>query len=168
MTTLPDSQPVEPTKKPDSEIHHVTIALVGLILFIVVLIIFYAGLSGQGGLNSGNAPGIGPAGSTNAMTPAAMEMPIAEIATKSVICQVTGMLSISGTVKNNANHPLSVEMVGAGYDSNDVETGTGYDTVTINLHGTSPSMINVLDGCQLDETGTYEVRIVDISWRHTT
>ena len=114
MTTLPDSQPVEPTKKPDSEIHPRHYCSRGTYSLHSSVDNFLCRFkrARRFKILARNAPGIGPAGGTNAMTPAAMEMPIAEIATKSVICQVTGMLSISGTVKNNANHPLSVEMVG--------------------------------------------------------
>ncbi len=95
-------------------------------------------------------------------------MPVAEITTKMVTCQITGLLSITGTVKSNVNHVLYVEITGTGYDNYGDELSTGDDTVTINPQGTSSYSIHIIDGCQLGETGTYDVRIANINWRHTS
>ena len=166
MGHMADSIPADSMKKLDNRHHPITIAVIGITLFIAILI-FFSTAGVQEPNSPGNASGIGPMGSTTTMAPTAIEMPVAEIATKSVICQVTGMLSISGTVKSNVNHQISVEIAGASYDSNDAEMGTGYDTVTIDPHGISTYTVNILDGCQLGDTGTYDVRLVNINWRHT-
>jgi len=156
MTVPPDSPPAGPAKKPDNVHHLATIAIIVLILFIALLVIFSGPLfSGSGGSNAGSAP-------------AATEMPTAEIATRSVTCQATGVLHITGTVESNVQNPLSVEVYGAGYDSSGTELGTGYDTVYIAPYGTGMYTINVLDGCQLGDVGTYEVRIADITWKQHT
>ena len=82
------------------------------------------------------------------MIPAQAMLPAAEIVSKSVTCQVTGLLEMTGTVKNNVAHPLSVSVHGTGYDSNGNEMGTGYDSVDIDPYGTGTYRINVIDGCQ--------------------
>ncbi|MFY9750267.1 MAG: hypothetical protein WAK75_04205 [Methanoregula sp.] len=169
MTVPPGSQSAEPIKKQDNLHHLVVIALVGVLLLIVFLIIFgETGFSGQGNSNAGSAPEVFPAGSAYAGIPAPAEMPVAEITTKMVTCQITGLLSITGTVKSNVNHVLYVEITGTGYDNYGDELSTGDDTVTINPQGTSSYSIHIIDGCQLGETGTYDVRIANINWRHTS
>ena len=71
---------------------------------------------------------------------------------------------MTGTVKNNVAHPLSVSVRGTGYDSNGNEMGTGYDSVDIDPYGTGTYRINVIDGCQAGDSGTYDVRISQITW----
>src|SRR5208283_640560 len=164
----PASPSGEPPKKQDILHHLVIIALVGFILLIAILIILIAaGVSEQGSSNAGSVPNVVPPGNVNGGIPAASEMPAAEITTKMVTCQITGLLSITGTVKSNINHQLYVEIVGVGYDSYGDELDTGYDSVTIEPQGTSSYDIHIIDGCQLGETGTYEVRIANINWRHS-
>jgi hypothetical protein len=162
MTDIPVLQPEAPAKKPGTPPPLITIALVVLIIIVAILAIFGGPIfDALAGSNEGSAPAV----STPASAPVAPEAPTAEIDSKSVTCQVTGILDITGTVTSNVAHPLYVVVSGVGYDSSGVELGTGYDSVNIDPYGTSPYKIDIIDGCQLGDTGTYDVRISDISWR---
>jgi hypothetical protein len=163
MTDTPVLQPGAPAKKPGTPHPLITIALVVLLLLIAIVAIFGGPIFGAlTGSNEESAPAV----STPAIVSAAPEVPTAEIDSKSVTCQVTGSLDITGTVTSNVAHPLYVVISGAGYDSTGVELGTGYDSVNIDPYGTSPYKIDIIDGCQIGDSGTYDVRISDISWRH--
>jgi len=157
------------SKKPGQLHNLITAIIIGLILLIAVLIIFFSpnlsGISGTytRGSSQGGGTGLGSAG-----IPPAVLMPTAEITTQSVTCQVSGQLDITGKVQNNVNRPLSVEIAAAGYDNDGAVRGTGYDTVTVDSHRIGTFTIAITDGCMLGETGTYDVRIVDISWRHSS
>jgi len=166
MTNPPGVAREEPERGMDTSHRLVSIAIIGLLIVIVILLLFIISVvSGPAVSGAGNSPGGGAVAGGAAPVPAAMEMPVAEITTKSAICQVTDLLTISGSVENNAGHLLSVAIAGTAYDSNGVELGTGYDTVLIAPQGTSPFSLSIIDGCQIGDTGTYDVRIADISWR---
>ena len=167
MTDTPVSAPGAPAKKRVLPHPLITIALVVLIVLVAILAIFGGPIfDGLAGSNDQSAPAVVPAVSTPAIAPVAPEVPTAEIDSKSVTCQITGSLDITGTVKSNVAHPLYVVVSGAGYDSSGVELGSGSDSVNIDPYGTSPYKIDIIDGCQIGDTGTYDVRISDISWRH--
>ncbi len=160
MTAPPDPQPAEPHKK--DYLHHLNaLALVGCILLIALVFLFIALVSS--GQNTGSAAG----GVSPGNGPVASEMPVAEITTKMVTCQVTGVLSLTGMVKSNVNRQLFVQIEGNAYDAEGDQLGTGSDTVALDPEGTSSYHIRIIDGCQLGETGTYDVRITNINWRHT-
>jgi len=146
----------------------VIIAIVGILILTALLIIFIAaGFIGQSGSNAGSAPNAFSSGTGPAGLPGASEMEAAEITTQIVTCQVTGLLRITGTVRSNVNHEIYVELVGIGYDRYGDELNSGYDSVAISPMGTSPYGISIIDGCMLEETGTYEVRIANINYRHS-
>jgi|GEM_PF-2257615 hypothetical protein len=167
MTDTPVLQPGAPAKKPGNPHPLITIALVALIILVAILAIFGGPIfDALAGSNDQSVPAVVPAVSTPAIVPVAPEIPTAEIDSKSVTCQVTGSLDITGAVTSNVAHPLYVVISGTGYDSTGVELGTGYDSVNIDPYGTSPYKIDIIDGCQLGDSGTYDVRISDISWRH--
>jgi hypothetical protein len=167
MTSRPDPQSAKPLQKQYNLHHLVVIGLVGLLILVVFLIIFgIAGLSGQSSSNAGSSMGVISSESAYAGIPGA-EMPVAEITTKMVTCQVSGQLILTGTVKSNVNHVIYVEVSGIAYDNYGDELGTGDNTVVINPQSTSTYRIRIIDGCQLGETGTYDVRIANINWRHT-
>ncbi|MGA2105947.1 MAG: hypothetical protein ABSG06_11240 [Methanoregula sp.] len=168
MTPPPDAKAGDPTKKQYFLRHPVITAIVAIILLTAFLIIFItSGLVGQGGSNTGSASNVFSSGNGYTGIPASSEMPVAEITTKMVTCQITGLLSITGTVKSNVNHQIYVEIVGIGYDDYGNERNSGYDTVAIDPQGTITYDIRIIDGCMLGETGTYEVRIANINYRHS-
>ncbi|MGA9085330.1 MAG: FxLYD domain-containing protein [Methanoregula sp.] len=167
MTDAPVLLPAAPAKKPGNPHTLIMIFLVALIIAIAVLLILSGPVfNGPVGSNAQNAPAVVPVAGVPAMIPAQAMLPAAEIVSKSVTCQVTGLLEMTGTVKNNVAHPLSVSVRGTGYDSNGNEMGTGYDSVDIDPYGTGTYRINVIDGCQLGDSGTYDVRISQITWRY--
>ncbi|MFZ0005644.1 MAG: hypothetical protein WCC86_06490 [Methanoregula sp.] len=165
MTPPPGSIPEKPIK---NTLHHqVILAIIGIILLTAFLIIFIAaGFIGQNGTNTGSASNVFSPENGYTGLPGASEMPAAEITTKMVTCQINGLLRITGTVRSNVNHELYVEIVGIGYDDYGNERNSGYDSVAIDPMGTSTFDIHVIDGCMFGETGTYEVRIANINYRH--
>jgi len=168
MTPPAIAKPGDPPKKRHALRHPVIIAIVGVILLTVFLIIFIAsGFTGQSGSNAGRAPNVFSSENGYTGIPGAAEMEAAEITTKMVTCQVTGLLSITGTVRSNVNHEIYVELAGVGYDRYGDEMNSGYDSVAIGPMGTSTYDIRIIDGCRLGETGTYEVRITNINYRHS-
>jgi hypothetical protein len=165
MTPPPDSPQAKPIK--NTLRHPVMLAIIGIILLTAFLIILIAaGLIGQSGSNAGISSNVFSPENGYTRLPGASEMPAAEITTKMVTCQISGLLSITGTVRSNVNHELYVEIVGIGYDDYGNERNSGYDSVAIDPMGTSTYNIHIIDGCMFGETGTYEVRIANINYRH--
>ena len=141
--------------------------MIGIIFFIAILLLFGITMFGGAAGSAGSTPGTGAGTGNAAPVPVPTEMPAAYIAADSAACQVTGMLSVTGTVQSNVGHVISVQITGIGYDSDGAEMGTGSDSVLVPPYGSSPFSLNVIDGCQIGAVGTFEVRITDIRWRQT-